>query len=90
MQGTGSRKKKIIRIGAAVLLIVALLFSIRISKVEVTGNEWYTKEQMEQILFPDSMSRITVFCFLQDRLKEHIKIPFVEDPDVVFQKHNQV
>ena len=90
MQGTGSRKKKIIRIGAAVLLIVALLFSIRISKVEVTGNEWYTKEQMEQILFPDSMSRITVFCFLQDRLKEHIKIPFVEDYDIVFQKPNQV
>lgn len=90
MQGTGSRKKKIIRIGAAVLLIVALLFSIRISKVEVTGNEWYTQEQMEQILFPDSMSRITVFCFLQDRLKEHIKIPFVEDYDIVFQKPNQV
>ncbi len=90
MQGIRSRKKRVLRIGAAALFTAALLLSVRISKVEVTGNEWYTKEQMEQILFPDSMSRNTLYCFLQNRLREHPKIPFVEDYELVFQKPNEV
>lgn len=84
--------KKIARIAVAiVLLLMTILFlSVSITQVEVTGNERYTREQIEEILFPDKLSRNSLFCFFQDRLKEHQQIPFVEDYDIVFQGPKRV
>ena len=70
---------------AVILLTAALLLSVRISEITVTGNERYTKEELTQILFPDQWSRNSLFCFLRDRLQEHVQIPFVEDYELVFQ-----
>ena len=70
---------------AVILLTAALLLSVRISEITVTGNERYTKEGLTQILFPDQWSRNSLFCFLRDRLQEHVQIPFVEDYELVFQ-----
>ena len=70
---------------AVILLTAALLLSVRISELTVTGNERYTKEELTQILFPDQWSRNSLFCFLRDRLQEHVQIPFVEDYELVFQ-----
>ena len=70
---------------AVILLTAALLLSVRISEITVTGNERYTKEELTQILFPDQWSRNSLFCFLRDRLQEHVQIPFVEDYGLVFQ-----
>ena len=73
-----------------ILLAAALLLSVRISEVTVTGNERYTKEELTQILFPDQWSRNSLFCFFRDRLQEHVQIPFVEDYEIVFQGPGKV
>lgn len=73
-----------------ILLALILLLSVRITKVEVTGNWQYTSEEITEILFPDKISRNTLFCFLKDRLREHVQIPFVEDYDIIFRGPGQV
>ena len=85
----GKKRKFQLAAAAAMLLMVCLLFSVRITQV-VTGNERYTQEQITDLLFPDSMSRNALLCFWNDRLKEHISIPFVEDYEIVFQALNRV
>ncbi len=77
-------------IAIIVLLAGILCFSLRITQVEVTGNKKYTQEEIAGFLFPDSKSRNTLLCFLQDRFRKHIQIPFVEDYEIVFQAPNHV
>ena len=77
-------------IAIIVLLAGILCFSLRITQVEVTGNKQYTQEEIAGFLFPDSKSRNTLLCFLQDRFRKHIQIPFVEDYEIVFQAPNHV
>lgn len=84
-----SRRLKITAL-AVILLAAALLLSVRISEVTVTGNKRYTKEELTQILFPDQWSRNSLFCFFRDRLQEHVQIPFVEDYEIVFQGPGKV
>ena len=84
-----SRRLKITAL-AVILLAAALLLSVRISEVTVTGNERYTKEELTQILFPDQWSRNSLFCFFRDHLQEHVQIPFVEDYEIVFQGPGKV
>ena len=86
----GKKGKLWLAAAAAMLLTGFLLFSVRITQIEVTGNEWYTKEQITDLLFPDNMSRNALLCFLRERLKKHIPIPFVEDYEIVFQALNRV
>ncbi len=86
------KKKRKLKIGAVIIvLLVGILFlSVRITQVDVTGNKQYTQEEIVGFLFPDNKSRNTLLCFLQDRLKKHIQIPFVEDYEIVFQAPNRV
>jgi cell division protein FtsQ len=70
---------------AVILLLAAVLFFVRIQTVTVTGNERYTDEQMEDIIFPDNFSRIPLICYLKSNFRAHEKIPFVEDYKIVFQ-----
>lgn len=92
MQGAQKEKKRKIQVAAALMILLALilLLSVRITKVEVTGNWQYTSEEITEILFPDKISRNTLFCFLKDRLREHVQIPFVEDYDIIFRGPGQV
>lgn len=88
-----NEKKKIgtgiIAVMIAVLMI-AVVFSVQINEISVMGNERYSDEQMIEILFPDTMSRIPIICYLKDRFGEHEKIPFVEDYEIVFQSPRKV
>ena len=92
MKKTQYRRSRRLKISAlaVILLAAALLLSVRISEVTVTGNERYTKEELTQILFPDQWSRNSLFCFFRDRLQEHVQIPFVEDYEIVFQGPGKV
>ncbi|MDO4267314.1 MAG: cell division protein FtsQ/DivIB [Eubacteriales bacterium] len=74
---------------AALLLVIAALF-MKITTITVTGNERYSDEQIVQMLFPDSVSRNTGFCYLKDHVKEHVAIPFVEDYEIVFKSLTEV
>ena len=90
-QATPDKKKTGLLIAAAAVLILLIVTaSLSITEVTVTGNERYTDEQLIQMLFPDKASRNTVFCYARDRLKEHEKIPFVEDYEIVFQSPSKV
>lgn len=73
-----------------VLLLVIAVLSVKITDITVTGNKRYTDEQMTSILFPDNVSRNTVFCYLRDRFGKHEPIPFVEDYKIVFQGPGKV
>lgn len=85
-------KKTKLRLAAVVIVLLAvfLLLTLRITEVEVTGNERYTKKEIENLLFPDGRSRNPWYCFLRDRFQKHIQIPFVEDYEIVFQTPNRV
>ncbi|MCD8083204.1 MAG: sporulation protein YqfD [Clostridiales bacterium] len=73
-------------VAVIVLLLLLILFlSLQITEIEVTGNQKYTDEQIEEMLFPDKVSRNTAICYLLDHIQEHEQIPFVEDYKLVFQ-----
>ncbi|RHP44941.1 cell division protein FtsQ/DivIB [Clostridium sp. AF32-12BH] len=81
----GSGKKKVILLAALLLLLacMAAVCSIKIRDITVTGNEKYTEEQLVDLVFPDNVSRSTVFCYLREHFGKHEKIPFVEDYKLV-------
>lgn len=87
MKDTVPEKKRtgILAAVIIVLLLVIVVLSVKITDITVTGNKRYTDEQMTDILFPDNVSRNTVYCYLRDRFKKHEPIPFVEDYKIVFQ-----
>lgn len=74
----------------AVLLLIAVLFCINIKTVKVSGNQRYTEEQIENIIFDTKISRNSVYCYLQYRFKPHKTIPFVEDYKIVFRSPVEV
>ncbi len=84
--------KRIFLIAAAVpaVLLAVLLLTLQIREITVTGIGHYTREEIEEILFPDRLSRNSLYCYLQNRLKEHEKIPCVEDYEIVFQSPGRV
>lgn len=92
MGETQPEKKKTGLIVAAIiiLLLTILLLSLNIREISVTGNERYTQEQITEMLFPDRMSKNSAVCYLKDKLREHEKIPFVEDYRIVFQEPGKV
>lgn len=81
---TAGKRAVIIVLAVILLLLAAAVWAVKIREVKFTGNEKYTEEQLTDILFPDSVSRNSVFCYLRDRFGKHEKIPFVEDYKIVF------
>ena len=72
-------------IGLAVfLLLVLLVLSVQVRTVTVTGNNKYSAEQIEDMLFENRWDRNSLFLFLKDRVRPHKEIPFVEDYSIVF------
>ena len=65
-------------------LLLAALFFVQIETVEVSGNERYSKEQIEAVIFDTKMSRNPMYCYYQYRFRPHKTIPFVEDYKIVF------
>jgi len=68
-----------------VLLLAAItVVSVRITDVEITGNQWYTNEQLENLLFPTAVSKNSTYCFIRGILKKKETIPFVQDYKITF------
>lgn len=87
---TDKKKTGMIVAGILLVLVLAGVLSLQIKTVTVTGNEWYTDDQMIEMIFPDKISRNLVVCYLKDRLKEHEEIPFVQDYKIEIQGPNTV
>lgn len=86
MRRVNKNRKKLIVTGffLALLLLLAVLFFVRIKTVKVSGNERYTDEQIENMIFDTNLSRNSVYCYYQYRFRPHKTIPFVEDYKIVF------
>lgn len=86
-----SKRKIVIAVVAFVIVLsAAILMSIRVTEITVTGNKHYTADEIRGLLFKDKWDRNTIYCFYRDRFKEHEQIPFVEDYKIVFQSPTRV
>lgn len=84
------KKIKYLIIIFVVLLFSALVLSVRVGTVTVSGNSRYASEQVESIIFDTKMSRNSVYCYFQYRFRPHKQIPFVEDYKIVFRSPTEV
>lgn len=76
----------IILTAAVLALIAVLLLSVagvfRITEVTVTGNEYYTKEEIVDFVIKDDYRRNTLYLYLEYKYREHPVIPFVDTLEV--------
>lgn len=86
-------KKILIFFGmAAAALVLALLAAtnITIREMSVKGNEFYTNEEIRDMLFDTPLKRNTIYCYLNNRFGEHQTIPFVERYQIEFHSLSSV
>ncbi len=90
MSGKSHLRTGIIVAVVAAVIITAICLGVSITDITFTGNTQYSSEQLEDILFPDNISRNSLYCYLRNRLRPHETIPFVEDYKVVFNSPRSV
>lgn len=66
----------VLAVTAVLLLSVAGFFQI--TEVTVTGNEYYTREEIVDLILEDTHSRNTLYLYLHFKYGEHPEIPFVD------------
>lgn len=78
--------KKLIMVLAslAVLFILGLSFAgvFRVRQVTVTGNAYYTKEEVVNLLLDEGSLQNTLLVYLRYKYQEHPEIPFIDDFEV--------
>ena len=77
------RKHKVRWILIFLILIFAaaaafIIKSSTIEKVRVTGNSFYTEDEIRSFLFDSRVENNTIKCYLNNRFGEDKEIPFVE------------
>lgn len=72
------------------LLIAVLLFSVRITEIEVSGNKHYTKEQIIDLIFSERWSDNSAYCYYENQFREHKSIPFIEEYTIEFKSPTKV
>lgn len=75
---------------AVVLLIGILLWAVQIKEIEVTGNQHYTEEQIIDLIFDETWSRHSAYCYYENKFQEPKSIPFIEKYKVEFQSPTKV
>ena len=63
---------------------------MNIRQVTVTGNSRYTEKEIVDMIFQKNMDWNSTYCYLQDHVKDHQQIPFVEDYKLVFRSPSDV
>ena len=82
---TKTVKKLIVVLAAlAVLFILGLSFAgvFRVRQVTVTGNAYYTKEEVVDLLLDEGNLQNTLLVYLRYKYQEHPEIPFIDDFEV--------
>ena len=82
---TKTVKKLIVVLAAlAVLFILGLSFAgvFRVRQVTVTGNAYYTKEEVVNLLMDEGSLQNTLLVYLRYKYQEHPEIPFIDDFEV--------
>ena len=74
-----AKRKKRIRIVLVLLILLMMIPGfLRVTQVQVEGNQYYTEQEIEDLVFPDSFSRSPLLIFLNERLGNYREIPFVQ------------
>ena len=78
------RKLIVVLAVLAVLFITGLSFAgvFRVRQVTVTGNAYYTKEQVVDLLLDEGSLENTLLVYLKYKYQEHPEIPFIDDFEV--------
>ena len=81
------KRKRILRIILTILVIAALaaliVFKVfTVEKVEITGNELYTNQQIEDWVLNDEHSWNSLYVYFKYKLKETKELPFVDSMDI--------
>ena len=78
MAGNRSEKrywKGMILAGAVLAVVVVLLLSVfgvfRVREVTITGNEYYTKEQVADFIVGEGLQRNTLYLYIRYNYMEH-------------------
>ena len=74
----------ILIITALICALAAFVVLTEIKEVKIEGNEWYTSEEAENLIFPDELSRNSAYAFVNHLLGRKQDIPFVEDYKITF------
>lgn len=77
-------------VAGVLLLAAALLFAVRITDIEVTGNKQYTKEQITELIFDGKWSRNSAYCYYENRFRDPKTIPFIEQYKINFKSPTKV
>jgi len=92
-----NKKKRFrgILLAAAVLALIAVLLLsaaglIRIRQVTVTGNVYYTKEQIVDMVMEDGYQRNTLYLYLRYKYLKHPEIPFIDTFEVTIDSLDSV
>ena len=78
------RKLIVVLAVLAVLFILGLSFAgvFRVRQVTVTGNAYYTKEEVVDLLLDEGSLQNTILVYLRYKYQEHPEIPFIDDFEV--------
>ena len=78
------RKLIVVLTVLAVLFILGLSFAgvFRVRQVTVTGNAYYTKEEVVDLLLDEGSLQNTLLVYLRYKYQEHPEIPFIDDFEV--------
>lgn len=82
---TKTVKKSIVVLAVlAVMFILGLSFAgvFRVRQVTVTGNAYYTKEEVVDLLLDEGSLQNTLLVYLRYKYQEHPEIPFIDDFEV--------
>lgn len=94
-QETKKKTGKKFILAAAVLAVLALLLLIllgmcRIREVTVTGNDYYTKEEIADLIIQGAHQRNTIYLYLRYKYGKHQTIPFIDDFEVSIQSYDSI
>lgn len=82
-----ARRKKILILILVVLLLVAILLLVgitgfKLKKVQVSGNELYSDQQIQDSVLNDEYSWNSLYVVLKYRLFKMRKIPFIDEMEI--------
>lgn len=84
-QGKKRFSGKIIITAAAILAAAVLLLFVsmfHVTEVTVSGNDYYTNEEIADLVLGERYQRNTLYLYLRYRYQKHPEIPFVDDFEV--------
>ncbi len=67
-----------------IFIIFIFLFNIRVKDVDIKGQSWYTKAEIEDLIFTNKFSKISILILKDKILNNKKNIPFVQDYNIIF------